>query len=215
MRYTRQEGIIKVSEYNHNWITIIGCGAIGSYIATSLTKIGFNKFVLYDQDIVEEHNLPNQFFKEESIGTPKVTATKKMMLDFNSTAEIIEKTEWYTHQQILSEILIVTVDTMEARENIFRKALENPSIQFLIDCRMNALEGHIYTIDLKDSKQVEYYKSTLFKDDEAVQERCTARSILFTVLGITSIACSQIVKLLKEKETKPFIVMDFEVPQII
>jgi len=57
-------------------------------------------------------------------------------------------------------------------------------------------------------------KKTLFSDDEAVNLRCTERSILFTVLGIVSFTCAEIVKALKGQKIKNFIVVDYIVPQV-
>ena len=55
-------------------ITIIGAGATGSWLALALAKLGVEDITVWDFDIVEEHNIPNQAFGIQNIGFPKVTA---------------------------------------------------------------------------------------------------------------------------------------------
>ena len=87
-RYQRQSSIINIENYRDNKITIVGCGAIGSFVAISLAKMGLTKFEIWDHDKVEEHNLPNQFFFDGDIGMNKTTATRRNMNMFNNECKI-------------------------------------------------------------------------------------------------------------------------------
>ena len=104
---------------------------------------------------------------------------------------------------------------MEVRKWIFESCKKNKKIQLFIDTRMGGLEGQIYFIDMSDKKEIKNYEKTLFGDDEARKIRCTERSILFTVLGIASLVCQQITVALKGEKIKNYIVIDYNVPQII
>jgi molybdopterin/thiamine biosynthesis adenylyltransferase len=42
-------------------VTIVGAGGIGSPVALALAKKGCRTLTRYDPDMVEAHNLPNQF----------------------------------------------------------------------------------------------------------------------------------------------------------
>ena len=55
-------------------LNIIGVGATGSHIGLYAAKMGFHNFQVWDLDIVENHNLPNQIYENEDIGSKKVDA---------------------------------------------------------------------------------------------------------------------------------------------
>jgi len=216
INYQRQSGIINIKDFRDNKTAIIGCGAIGSFVGISLAKMGLTKFDLYDFDKVEAHNLPNQFFGVNDIGKNKAVATAKYMENFNDDVEIetkgkLEKTSPYLRCQIV----ISCVDKMDIRKILFQKTKEDKSTQLFIDTRMAGFEGHIYVVDMADKEQVKYYESTLFDDKDAVQVRCTERSILFTVMGIASLVCNQIIKAFKGDEIKNYLVLDYIVPQMM
>ena len=213
-RYTRQIDLFDVEAFKENNITIVGCGANGSFIGIALAKMGFKFFTLYDHDKVEEHNLPNQFFREEDIGMAKSMVTALHMGKMNE--DIWTKANGiYQKDEIESEIVVSCVDLMSVRKELFEKCKESDKCQLFIDTRMAGLQGQIYTIDMEDEKEVANYEKTLFTDKEAVQERCTQKSILFTVLGIASIVCNQIVKALNEDEVRNYIVLDYSIPQMM
>ena len=60
-----------------------------------------------------------------------------------------------------------------------------------------------------------FEEKSLFDDKDAVQLRCTERSIIFTVLGIASLVCHQVFLALNAKPITNFMTFDFTVPQII
>lgn len=212
-RYIRQLELFNINKFKENSIAIIGCGANGSFIGMALAKMGFENFELYDFDKVEEHNLPNQFFDEFDLGQLKVLATKSRMIYANPKCTIKTYGK-YKINEFNNEIVISCVDVMKTRKEIFKQCKES-DVQLFIDTRMAGLQGQIYTIDMDDKKEVANYEKTLFSDKEAVQARCTQKSILFTVLGIASIVCNQIVKALNEEEIRNYVVLDYSIPQMM
>ena len=62
MDFSRQYRIYNPEKSNLD-ITIIGAGSTGSFTALNLAKMGIKKIKGIDFDIVEAHNLPNQFFR--------------------------------------------------------------------------------------------------------------------------------------------------------
>ncbi len=214
-KYLRQSSIINIEDFRDNEITIVGCGAIGSFVAVSLAKMGLTKFSLWDFDKVEEHNLPNQFFTEDDINKEKAIVTAKHMHEFNSeTISDVTLTKFDNKTKITTPIIISCVDKMNVRKMIFEASIKAKS-QLFIDTRMGGLQGQIYSIDLTDNKEIDNYRKTLFTDKEAVQVRCTERSIIFTVLGIASLVCNQIIKAFKNEKIRNYIVIDYTVPQMI
>lgn len=208
-QYKRQVGLINILEFRDNPISIIGCGAIGSFVGISLAKMGLTKFILYDDDTVEEHNLPNQFFSKYNLGSRKITALDEKMVSFNGDVKITAvHRKFKSDDDIKSIVVISCVDTMAARKLIFEK-VKKSSCQLFIDTRMSGLQGQVYCIDMTKKRNIKYYEKTLYSDSEVAPGRCTERSIIFTVLGIASIVCNQIVKAFKGEEIKQFTVLDY------
>lgn len=63
-----------IEALNRQPIIICGIGALGSHIAVNLGSIGCRSLVIVDRDRVEEKNLANQVYIEESIGKFKTMA---------------------------------------------------------------------------------------------------------------------------------------------
>ena len=55
-------------------VTIIGCGAVGSWTAVQLAHSGLQNLTVIDGDLVEESNLNRSVFLQEDIGISKVKA---------------------------------------------------------------------------------------------------------------------------------------------
>lgn len=210
--YLRQSSIINIGAYRDNKIAIVGCGAIGSFVGIALAKMGLTNFILFDHDKIEAHNLPNQFYTEDDIGQLKTKALAEHMKSFNSDCKIMTLGRFEKDTTLGLPIVVSCVDKMEIRKMIFEQALKDS--QFLIDCRMAKFQGQIYSVDLTDKKDVENYRKTLFSDKDAVRLRCTERSIIFTVLGIASMVCNQIVKAFNKEEFPNFICLDYDAVQL-
>lgn len=213
-QYMRQIGLINIEEFVDNHILIVGCGAIGSFTAISLAKMGLKEFTLVDFDTVEEHNLPNQFFTRGNINQNKAFVTANNMHSFNTDCwpARIDK-PFNSKMRHGSHIVISCVDNMKTRKQIFNNAKRN-NVQLFIDARMAGLQGQIYTVDMSKKSQIKTYEKSLFTDDEAQQVRCTDRSIIFTVLGVASFICNQIVKAFNEEELSNYIVLDYKANQV-
>jgi molybdopterin-synthase adenylyltransferase len=71
-------------------LLVLGCGGIGSLIATALAASGIGKLTLVDNDKIELTNLTRQYyFKEKDIGKYKVDVLKKTILEKNSKCKVI------------------------------------------------------------------------------------------------------------------------------
>lgn len=68
-------------------LLIAGCG-IGSSPAVCAARIGFERFVLVDGDVVDAHNLNRQFYDFADVGKPKVDALKDKILRINPEAQV-------------------------------------------------------------------------------------------------------------------------------
>lgn len=190
-------------------ITVIGTGGIGSFTVLSLAKMGCTDITVFDDDTVENHNLPNQFFREEDIGKPKVEALKEIVKSFTGT-EITAMNEKF-EKQPLKNIIIVAVDTMDVRIKIWDKVKYNSQISLYIDSRMGAEVMNIFTVIPTDPDDIKMYEhpDVLFPSTEAYSGRCTARAIMYNVLTIAAIIAGQVKKhCVREELYKKTIIMD-------
>jgi molybdopterin/thiamine biosynthesis adenylyltransferase len=72
---------------------VVGCGALGSHIASHLVRAGVGRLVLADRDFVEWHNLPRQALYSEAdaeAGVPKAVAAARRLRQINAQVEIEE-----------------------------------------------------------------------------------------------------------------------------
>jgi molybdopterin/thiamine biosynthesis adenylyltransferase len=68
-------------------LLIAGCG-IGSSTAVCAARMGFERFMLVDGDVVDAHNLNRQFYDFADVGRPKVQALKDAILRINPQAMV-------------------------------------------------------------------------------------------------------------------------------
>lgn len=103
-------------------VAIIGCGGLGSNIASMLLRSGVLAMTLIDFDVVEESNLNRQLFFRDQLGAPKVTALSETL------ARIDPRVSLTLHREILTadnfEALISKPDVLiEAVDGAETKAL--------------------------------------------------------------------------------------------
>lgn len=175
---TRQLDLIPMKALDQK-ITIIGAGAIGSFTALSLSKMGFYDIEVWDFDEVSIENMNCQWYRFGDIGKPKVDALKQLVFDFTKIT-ITPKQERYVDQP-LSGILITAVDSMAARKLIWERIKAgNYGVSWLIDPRMAAEYALSFVINPWDEKDRDTYEKVLYSDEAAVQERCTAKATMYT-----------------------------------
>jgi predicted ThiF/HesA family dinucleotide-utilizing enzyme len=70
-------------------VCIIGCGGAGNIVVQHLVSAGTQKFVLIDDDRIEQNNFNRQFcFDTEDLGRSKAVALKSYILARNPDAEV-------------------------------------------------------------------------------------------------------------------------------
>ena len=206
IEYTRQQDLVDMDRLASIPITIIGVGAVGSFTALALAKMGARNLTVYDPDVVEAHNLPNQFYRELDLGLMKVEALAGI-IEEHTQVTIQSKGVKYTNQE-LSGIIIASPDNMEARKIIWRRVKHNTQAALFIDARMGAEVARIYS--LNPVEDASFYQETLYDSKEALQEPCTRRTIIYTVLGISAFICGQVKKYMANEPVKKEIIIDFK-----
>lgn len=181
----------KLDDYSS--VTIIGCGAIGSYTAFGLARLGVKKITLVDFDTVENHNLPNQFFaeslniKEGIFKTAVLEATIKLMVKntiittFPMKIEQVPEKDWLNGRGAI----ITAVDDMNVRKFIYQQMKQSNYSGLLLDPRIGGLFANIYSIDFEYVKATEYYESSLYSNEAAAPLPCTGQSICDVSMAVS------------------------------
>lgn len=203
---TRHRDLVKPEALQRK-ITVVGAGAIGSFVVLSLAKMGFNNIEVYDFDTVEAENIGAQFYDTESIGKKKVDALINMVWNFTGTVITARDQKILPIDVISTDILIAAVDNMEVRAMLAK----NSNCNYLIDPRMGAEYATMNVVQMNNYEAYKDYQKSLYTDGEAVQERCTAKTTIYTVLLIAG----QVVKAVKDivMEQEPITALDWSIRQ--
>lgn len=213
MRFWRQEGLVDGARLAALPVTVVGAGATGSFTTLALAKMGVGQLTVYDDDIVSDHNLPNQFYLEGDVGRPKVEALQGIVSAFTGV-EITARCARYDGQP-LQGLVLVCVDQMTSREVVWRTARFNPNVLLLVDTRMGAEVAIVHAVRPLDPDAVRSYEGTLHSSDEAFQARCTERAVIYTALGVAALAAGKVKKFVMGEAMRPTVIRDFRLSQII
>lgn len=191
MDFSRQMELYDTNDRKDN-VEIIGVGATGSWVALMLSKLGVKSIGLFDMDIVETHNIPNQVYGIDDGGMFKVKACEQYLEDLGSrVSNIYTNVTEITKDNIgifdLGETIFCLVDSMKARKELFEAMLETDRSKLWIETRMGLTGYRIYMIHLDNENEVNKYRETLYSDDEAEVSACGAsKSIVTTAMQCAS-----------------------------
>lgn len=203
--YIRQQSIINQQKLQELRIAIIGAGSIGSFTALALTKMGIHHLSLWDVDVVELHNVSNQFFTREALDTPKVVAVQAECKRYTpNEIEVEVFNEFYDGQNLDNyDVVIALTDNIEGRKSAFEAAQKSFKTTLFIDGRMGGELFRTFAFNPKDATlSKEYYDDYI---DGVVNEElpCTARTIIYNVLMASALITS-FVKKFVNSEAMPF-----------
>lgn len=207
MDYTRQADLVD-SKIFSTPVTIIGSGGIGSFATLALAKMGFQEIYVFDPDKVEEHNLPNQFFKLNDIGIQKVVALRDIVEIFTGVHITPTYAKWDKSLPLPIGVVIAAVDTMAVRKELYNAI--NATKCIFIDGRMGGHQAEVRTCDMSNIEDKKAYKKTLWKDSETSPLPCTQKAVMYNVLLIASLIANQCRLTLEHKKYNKEIIFDFE-----
>jgi len=129
-RYSRQ--VIVIGEdgqrkLSHSYVVIIGCGALGTIMATSLVRAGVGKVKIIDRDFIEYHNLQRQvLFNEDDIKNqlPKAIAAERHLKKVNSSIEI---------EGIVTDVNYTNIEGLVRDADVILDGLDNFETRLLIN----------------------------------------------------------------------------------
>jgi hypothetical protein len=194
--FQRAAGFIGPEDLSEVVMVIIGCGAVGSNLAVIAAKMGFVNFDLWDPDIVEGHNLPNQAFEPEHISISKVEALAAVLQRFNPEIKVTIHQEYYSKETAADAALVgpvvIATDTMKSRREISELMTLNPLADHIFEARLGFDYGEVHIIDNQDLDKINRWQKT-FKDDSEIPEGpCNLKICTTLVLSICSFMVHQI-----------------------
>lgn len=205
MNHLRQQDIIDPRLLERE-IHIVGCGSVGSWTALTLAKMGASRLVLWDFDRVEEHNIPNQLYRPADVGCYKVDALADIIEML--TGMVPETRQDRCDGSTCSGIVVIAVDNMEARIDLWR-ALRSRPVTVLIDSRMGAEVARIFTVQVASLREQRDYGRTLYRSTEALNEPCTARATAYCATGLAAFLAAKMTKVVTAREYSRELTIDF------
>lgn len=153
-------------------IHIVGCGSVGSTVAENLVRMGCKKLTLWDFDTVEAHNIVNQMFVESDIGSTKVDALRRILLDINPEIDSelrLKKEGW--NEENMSGYIFLCVDNIDLRRKIVEQHMNNSTVKAVFDFRTGLEDAQHYAADWNDVKmKQDLLNSMQFSHEEAKEE---------------------------------------------
>src|SRR3990170_3613879 len=131
-RYSRQILFSEIGEVGQkklgkSAVAIVGCGALGTVIATALVRAGVGKVKIIDRDFIEYHNLQRQvLFNEDDVKAelPKAIAAERYLKKVNSSIEI---------EGIVADVNYANIERLVSGADIIMDGLDNLETRLLIN----------------------------------------------------------------------------------
>lgn len=195
--YSKQENLIDIYDFDKR-INVIGCGALGSWLVFFLLKMGFNNIHAYDFDTIEEHNIPNQFFRESDIGKKKVDALYSLYTDFfNEDTErlhVYDKRLKASNSSDIDGIVFCCTDTMGSRKTLYNTLFKSGKAELWIEDRLGLFGGFIYTLYDRNPVAISKYEETFYEDEDAEVSRCgVSQTALPSATNVASLMLMQMI----------------------
>ena len=101
-------------------VVVIGCGGLGSNVATILLRSGVRMLTLIDFDVVDESNLNRQMYFRDQIGRPKVEALAETLLRIDPEARLTLVRERVTEANLVdlvreADVVVEAVDGADTK----------------------------------------------------------------------------------------------------
>jgi len=195
-------------------ICVIGAGGIGADTILTAGKMGFDEILIYDDDEVDGVNIATQFHKFSDIGKPKVDAIGDAVFEYSGAVAVTVERR-VTPETVFPfpvQVVISAVDSIKARQDIWQAVLVNTAFTtgpaWYIDCRMAAMEFHMYVIDMSDERVVAAYNQELMavREEDIEELPCTEKSTTFLAKIAAGHVGAELMHIIKDEARSRFLV---------
>ena len=204
--FTRHLGIFDPHK-NKISASIVGCGAIGSFVSVGLAKMGVVEQELFDFDKVEIENLPVQMHQKSFIGKNKAEATRETVKELCPISVDISINEKWDGQSLQSDVIVSAVDSLEVRKQIWESVKYDSSIKILVDARIGGQAIKVFAIDPSNPDDIKIYDNSL-KSTQGSELPCTERGVIDVSLFASSLLIRSIRRWIVSKQKEPYLVFD-------
>ncbi|MFN3604376.1 MAG: ThiF family adenylyltransferase [Leptonema sp. (in: bacteria)] len=168
-------------------VLIIGLGGLGCPAAIYLSLAGIGKIGLFDFDKVDITNLQRQpLYKEEDVGSYKVEAAKKNLLEYNQNLEVEIYKDVFTYEKKhlvrTYDLILDCTDTIATRKIINQVSLEE-NIPFIF-CSLDQWSFQLALFNFRGGPCFECLYPNL---EDSQMLNCIERGILGPVSGIAGV----------------------------
>ena len=215
--YRKQHDLIDVSKVDTP-IHVIGAGSLGSWLTFFLLKMGFKNINVYDFDQIEEHNLPNQFYRECDIGDDKVSALFHAYEEYFD--DVVYRLRIHSgrlddNSPPLAGIILCAVDTMHSRKELYETLFKyNAQSKVWIEGRLSVYGAYVYSVPYSNMKAKSEYEKTFYDDAEAEVSACgISQTALPSAVNAASVMVMQMIEYLNGNELTNAI--EYSIPWIV
>lgn len=206
MRFLRQQDVVDAEKLANLQVSLIGLGSIGSVTGLYLAKMGVVKLTCFDSDIVDVHNVSNQAYGISDVGLLKADAFSNLV---ELQTGVLPNTIGMNYDgRPLSTIVVSAVDSMSSRKAIWKSIREQPNVRLYIDARMGLETMIVHAVRPQLFMDRLKYSQSIVRDDQTLQEPCTARTICYTPLMAGSVICSLVKRYVCDETIPAKIVLD-------
>ena len=174
-------------------LTIIGGGSVGSWVAFLAAKMGVNDIVVIDPDTVDSHNSPMSLYRPSDTGRYKVDALQEIILHM-SGLQIGTVKEMYTSQAIRRGSVVVSVDLMKSRSDVYACLAGSIKHDILIDTRVEAAYGEVLSIVPFAKDEQADYEALLYTDADARLQTCGNHGVVYNSAGVAAFVCANLAR---------------------
>jgi len=143
-----------------------------------MARIGVEHFELFDQDVVSIENVCPTTFTPSQVGVPKVEALAEQLKVYGAKVRV-HKT-MYGSQPVKTDVVIVGVDNMEARQQIWTQ--HKIDWKLWLDGRIGRDQASVFAV-VKDGNLIPYLSSLQW---ETAPLPCGMKATAFICGGIVS-----------------------------
>jgi len=140
-------------------ICIVGCGGVGFNAGLQFAMAGVKNFILFDQDIIEEHNLNRLPVPYACIGMNKAKVLKEMILQMRPSADVtIFKTKFDDMLLEFVDWIVDCTDNFKAQKYIYEVSNSRGTnyCKLGYDGERIAIDNKVATWDIDEDDQEGY-----------------------------------------------------------
>ena len=208
----------------HLPVHIVGCGGMGSHVATALARMGVGRenspIYLYDHDTYEPHNLATQSVDTRSVGMPKVVDLKAKLRSINPDILVFPTESKVDATFRFTGFVFLCLDNMEERKEIVEFCIEGDrDVKCVIETRMDSETGISHCFKPSNQHHMECW--WLYWYPSGHTERAPScgdsHTSIMAIYGTTSLAINQF-QLHARKKTRHTlpnrVYQDFRYPRV-